>query len=32
MDGGVVVEEGPPDQVLGDPREARTRAFLQRYL
>jgi polar amino acid transport system ATP-binding protein len=32
MDGGVVVEEGSPDQVLGDPREARTRAFLQRYL
>ena len=24
---GVIVEEGPPDQVLGSPREARTRTF-----
>jgi polar amino acid transport system ATP-binding protein len=32
MDGGVVVEEGPADQVIGAPREARTRAFLQRVL
>lgn len=32
MDGGVVVEEGPPAQVLGDPREARTRSFLERVL
>jgi polar amino acid transport system ATP-binding protein len=32
MDDGAVIEEGHPDQVLGDPREARTRAFLQRYL
>lgn len=28
MDGGVIVEEGPAAQVLGDPREERTRAFL----
>lgn len=30
MDGGVVVEDGSPDQVLGNPREARTREFLAR--
>ncbi|MDH0126837.1 amino acid ABC transporter ATP-binding protein [Brucella anthropi] len=28
--GGVVVEDGPPEQVLGQPREARTREFIQR--
>jgi ABC-type polar amino acid transport system ATPase subunit len=28
MDGGVVVEDGPPASVLGSPREARTQAFL----
>jgi polar amino acid transport system ATP-binding protein len=28
MDGGVIVEEGHPSQVLGDPREDRTRSFL----
>ncbi|RZS89875.1 amino acid ABC transporter ATP-binding protein (PAAT family) [Motilibacter rhizosphaerae] len=32
MDGGVIVEYGPPAQVLGDPREARTRAFLSKVL
>ncbi|GAB2678476.1 amino acid ABC transporter ATP-binding protein [Thalassiella azotivora] len=32
MDGGVVVEQGPPDQVIGEPREERTRSFLQRVL
>ncbi|TNC27362.1 amino acid ABC transporter ATP-binding protein [Amycolatopsis alkalitolerans] len=32
MDGGVVVEEGPPDQVVGEPRHERTRAFLSRVL
>ncbi|MEI3868276.1 amino acid ABC transporter ATP-binding protein [Microbacterium sp. CCNWLW134] len=32
MDGGVVVEQGDPAQVLGDPREARTRAFLAKVL
>lgn len=30
MDGGLVVETGPPRQVLGDPRQDRTRAFLSR--
>jgi len=29
MDAGVIVEEGPPDQVLGDPQHERTRRFLQ---
>ena len=29
MDDGVIVEEGPPQQVLDAPREARTRRFLQ---
>ena len=28
MDGGAIVEQGPPAQVLRAPREARTRAFL----
>ncbi len=32
MDGGLVVETGPPRQVLGAPREDRTRAFLSRVL
>jgi polar amino acid transport system ATP-binding protein len=32
MDGGVVVEDGPADQVIGAPREERTREFLQRVL
>ena len=32
MDGGVVVESGPPADVLGAPREARTREFLHRVL
>jgi polar amino acid transport system ATP-binding protein len=30
MDQGVVVEEGPPDQVLLHPREERTKTFLRR--
>lgn len=32
MDGGVIVEEGPPEQVIGEPRQRRTRDFLQRVL
>ncbi|MER6507080.1 amino acid ABC transporter ATP-binding protein [Nonomuraea sp. NPDC048881] len=32
MDGGVVVEDGDPAQVIGDPRHERTRAFLHRVL
>jgi cystine transport system ATP-binding protein len=30
MDGGVVVERGAPDVVLGSPREERTRQFVRR--
>ena len=30
MDGGVVVEEGPPAQVIGAPQHRRTQAFLSR--
>ena len=29
MDEGVIVEQGPPEQVLGDPRHERTRRFLK---
>ncbi|MGK8490626.1 amino acid ABC transporter ATP-binding protein [Nocardia asiatica] len=32
MDGGVVVEAGPPRDVLADPRHERTKAFLSRLL
>jgi polar amino acid transport system ATP-binding protein len=32
LDGGRVLEEGPPDQVLSDPREPRTRQFLRRII
>jgi polar amino acid transport system ATP-binding protein len=32
LDGGVVLEEGPPEQVLADPRKPRTRQFLARVL
>ncbi len=32
LDSGEVVESGPPEQVLVDPREARTREFLARVL
>ena len=32
MDGGVVVESGPPAEVLGTPRNARTRDFLSKIL
>ena len=32
MDGGVIVEEGTPDQVIGSPSHARTRSFLARLL
>jgi polar amino acid transport system ATP-binding protein len=32
MDEGVVVESGPPREVLGNPREERTRAFLSKVL
>jgi polar amino acid transport system ATP-binding protein len=32
MDGGVVVEHGPPRDVLADPRHERTKAFLSKVL
>ena len=32
LDGGRVLEEGPPEQVLRDPREPRTRQFLRRII
>ena len=32
MADGVIVEEGPPSQVLANPRDARTREFLKRFL
>ena len=31
MDGGMIVEEGKPADVLGNPQQERTRAFLSRY-
>jgi ABC-type polar amino acid transport system ATPase subunit len=31
MDGGVIVEQGPPAEVFGAPKHERTRAFLGRY-
>jgi len=32
MDGGVVVEKGSPREVLANPREERTKAFLSKVL
>lgn len=32
MDGGKVVEQGPPSEVIGNPKEERTRQFLKRTL
>jgi polar amino acid transport system ATP-binding protein len=31
MDGGVIVEQGPPDAIFVDPRTERVRQFLRRY-
>ena len=31
MDGGVVVEEGTPEEVFGNPQQARTKQFLEKY-
>jgi polar amino acid transport system ATP-binding protein len=31
MDGGVIVEEGPPSQIFDSPTHERTRAFVSRY-
>ncbi|ARP69620.1 amino acid ABC transporter ATP-binding protein [Streptomyces pluripotens] len=32
MDGGVIIEDGAPDRVIGDPQHERTRHFLSRLL
>ncbi|MBF9003136.1 amino acid ABC transporter ATP-binding protein [Vibrio sp. NFV-1] len=32
MDGGVVVEQGPPEQVISNPQHHRTQAFLSRFI
>jgi polar amino acid transport system ATP-binding protein len=32
MDGGLVVEQGPPGEVLANPRHPRTRLFLSRFI
>ena len=32
MDNGVILEQGSPEEVFGNPKEARTREFLSRYL
>jgi len=32
MDEGLILEQGPPEQVLNDPHDERTRAFLRRFL
>lgn len=31
MDGGVIVEEGTPDEVINDPKQERTQLFLSRF-
>lgn len=31
MDDGMIVEQGPPEEVFGNPKEERTRQFLARY-
>jgi polar amino acid transport system ATP-binding protein len=32
LDRGVILEEGPPDQIFSEPREERTKQFLQRII
>ena len=32
LDAGEILEEGPPAQIFGDPREPRTREFLARVI
>jgi len=32
LDGGRIAESGPPEQVLGDPKQARTKLFLRRVI
>ncbi|OZS76720.1 polar amino acid ABC transporter ATP-binding protein, partial [Tetzosporium hominis] len=32
IDGGVIVEQGPPEQIFSAPKEERTKQFLNRIL
>ena len=32
LDAGTIIEDGPPAQILSDPREPRTRQFLKRFI
>ena len=32
MDSGIILEEGPPEQIFTAPKNERTREFLSRYL
>jgi polar amino acid transport system ATP-binding protein len=32
LDGGRILEEGPPDKIFSEPENERTRAFLQRII
>jgi polar amino acid transport system ATP-binding protein len=32
LDGGVILEQGPPEAMFEEPREPRTRQFLQRIV
>jgi polar amino acid transport system ATP-binding protein len=32
LDGGVICEEGPPEQIFGEPQNDRTRTFLKRII
>jgi polar amino acid transport system ATP-binding protein len=32
LDAGTIIEQGPPEQILSDPQEPRTRQFLQRII
>jgi polar amino acid transport system ATP-binding protein len=32
LDAGVILEEGPPEQIFTEPREERTRQFLARVI
>jgi len=31
MDEGLIVEQGPPEELFGNPKEERTKQFLARY-
>ncbi len=32
LDDGVILEQGPPEEIFADPRQPRTRQFLQRIV